>query len=213
MASAPRPPTRRLSRLILAALCALAAGCGGADDGDDGSSDARQILTAVERIMESEKVEDQCERGASDRFVREVYATLARCRQANRTDDEDKPDSATISATRIDGGKATTVVALTSAKGARASGRIALVKQDGTWKVDSLGVGFLRSIFAALPEEADSANERLVLECLAQATHGLSDADMRRFGNRLIGQQLTPESFTAAAVRCIRRGTPPATTA
>jgi hypothetical protein len=53
MASAPRPHNLRLSRPILAILCALAAGCGGADDGDGRPSDDQQILTAVERIMES----------------------------------------------------------------------------------------------------------------------------------------------------------------
>jgi len=213
MATAPRVPTRRLSRPILAALCAVTAGCGGGNDGDAEPSDTQEIRGAVERVMESQDVRDQCETGASDRFVREVYVTLARCRRANRPDEDEEPDSATSSATRIDGDEATTVVTLTSVKGARATGRVALVKQDGTWKVDRLGVGFLRSIFAALPEEAATAGERRVLECLAQATRELSDAELRRFGNRLIGQQLTEESFPAAAVRCIRRGAPPATTA
>ena len=215
MATAPRPHSRRLALLILAGLCALAGGCGG-DDGSSGSakdSDEQQIFAAVERLMESERVDDQCEKAVSERFVREVYVTLARCREANKPDDDDdEPDSARISATRIDDDdddKATTGVTLTSAKGSRATGRLALVKVAGTWKVDRLGVDFLRSIFATLPKEAPTAEERLVLECLAQATRTMSNREVRRFGNLLIGQQLEPGSFPPGAVACIRRQSRP----
>lgn len=206
MATAPRAHRRRLARLILLALCAVAVGCG-----DDGSSDAgtdtEQIRSAVERLMESETVKDQCEAHVSERFVREVYVSLARCREANKPDGEnDEPDSATISATRIDGGRATTGVTLTSVKGARATGRLALIKVSGTWKVDRLGVDFLRSIFAALPTEASTDEERLVLDCLAEAARRLSDRAVRRFGNLMIGQQLEPEVFPRGAIACIQRG-------
>lgn len=213
MATAPRSHCRRLTRPILAAVCALAAGCGGGDSSSDANSDVDEIRVAVERVMESESVEDQCERGVSERFVREVYGTLARCREANRPDGDDEPDSATISATRIDGDKATTGVTLTSAKGARATGRVALVEDAGTWKLDRLGVDFLRSIFQALPKEAETADERLVLDCLATASRELSDREVRRVGNLLIGQRLEAESFPPAALRCIRRGTQPTHTA
>ncbi|MFP5364143.1 MAG: hypothetical protein ACLGI5_15600 [Thermoleophilia bacterium] len=191
---------------MLAALCAVAAGCG-ANGASDAASDTDQIRVAVQRLMESESVEDQCEKGVTERFVREVYVTLARCREANRPDgDDDEPDSARISATRIDGDRATTGVTLTSAKGARATGRVALAKVGATWKVDRLGVDFLRSIFQALPTEAATAEERLVLDCLAEASRDLSDRELRRVGNLLIGQQLEAESFPPAALRCIRRG-------
>ena len=208
--AAPRPHARRRSRLLLVALCAVAAGCGGDDSSSDTASDTDQIRAAVKRLMESESVRDQCEAGVSDRFVREVYVNLARCRAANKPDDgdQDERDSATISATRIDGDKATTGVTLTSVKGARATGRVALVKVSGTWKVDRLGVDFLRSIFAALPTEASTAEDRLVLECLEQAARTLPDRALRRFGNLMIGQQLGPEVFPPGALRCIQRESP-----
>lgn len=212
MARAPRPRTARLSRLILAGLCAVAAGCGG-DDETPPDTDAGQIRAVAERLFESESVADQCERAVSPRFVRETYVTPAHCRVANSRDgDEGLPDTAAIAATRIDGDRATTGVILKSAKGARASGRIALVKAGGTWKVDRLGVGFLRSILAALPAEAASAHERLVLACLAQAARDLSDREVRRLGNRIVGQRLDPGSFPLAALQCIRTSAQPRNT-
>jgi hypothetical protein len=117
MATVPRLHTRRLSRLILTALCIGAVGCGGDNSSSQRDTYTAQIRSAVERLMESESIKDQCEAGVSERFVREVYVTLARCRQANKPDaDDDEPDTATISATRIKGDKATTGVTLKSAK-------------------------------------------------------------------------------------------------
>ncbi len=208
MAAVPRAHPRRLPRLILAALCAVVAGCGSADSSTGIDEDRQQIQAAVERLMESERVEDQCRTGVSERFIREVYVTVARCREANkRYVDDDEAASATISATRIDGGdKATTAVTLTSAKGARATGRLALVNVGGTWKVDRLGVDFLRSIFASLPTEAETDEERLVLSCLAEATRALSDGELRRVGNLMVGQRLEADSFPPGTLHCIRRG-------
>ena len=209
MATAPRSRTARLSRLILAGLCAVAAGCGGADEAPP-DTDGEQIRAVAERLFESESVADQCERAVTPRFVRETYVTPAHCRVANAHDGDDgPPDTAAIAATRIDGDRATTAVMLESAKGARASGRIALVRAGGTWKVDRLGVGFLRSILAALPMEAESAHERLVLACLARAARDLSDREVRRLGNRMVGQRLDPGSFPPAALRCIRSSAQP----
>ncbi len=203
----PRSPIRRLSRLVPVALCVVAGGCGGAD----GPSDTEQIATAVDRVMESERVADQCEAGVSRRFVRDVYGTLARCRRANAPQPGDPPpDSATISATRIDGDHATTGVTLTSVKGSRATGRVALVRAGQTWKVDRLGIDFLRAIFTTLPGEADTAEERRVLRCLADATRGLTNADVRRIGNLIVGRRLTEEALPDVVASCIRSGAPPA---
>lgn len=206
MAPAPLLPVRRTSRLILVGLCAIAAGCGG----EDGPSDTEQIATAVDRVMESVRVDDQCVAGVSARFLREVYGTLARCRLATAPQPGDPPpDSATISATRIDGDRATTSVTLTSVKGSRATGRVALVRTAETWKVDRLGIDFLRSVFITLPGEADTAEERRVLRCLADATSGLTNADVRRIGNLIIGRRLTEEALPDAVSRCIRAGAAP----
>jgi len=208
MARTTRPLLRLLSGLGLAALCTLAAGCGGGDD--DTPSDTEQIARAVDGVMESDSVKDQCETAVSDRFVREVYRTLAFCREANKPEPDDPaPDTAGISATRIDGDKATTGVTLMSVKGARATGRLALVKVGDTWKVDRFGVDFLRSVFAALPKEASNAEERRVLQCLARAIPALSNAEVRRLGNLTIGQRPTEGLLPRAAVRCIQSTTEP----
>jgi len=203
MATASQPSPRRLSRLLLVALCAVAASCG---DQEAPSKDG-PIETAVKRVLESENVEDQCETGVSERFVREVYVTLAQCRRANAPapgDRDSRPDSAQISTTRVEGDRATTGVTLTSDRGARATGRLALVRVGSTWKVDRLGIDFLRSVFATLPEEGETAQERRILGCLAQATRALPDAAVRRIGNLLLGQRLTEAALPPRATLCIR---------
>jgi hypothetical protein len=203
---------RRASRLLLAGLCAIAAGCGG-DDKDETASDTEQIAAAVERLLESEKVKDQCETAVSERFVREVYVTLAHCRKTNADPSDSPPDTAKVSATRVDGDRATTGVTLTSVKGSRASGRLALVKAGDTWKVDRLGVDFLRAVFATLPREADTAVERRILRCIDEATRDLPNADVRRIGNLVIGGRLTEEALPDSVVPCVHRdGEPDGTT-
>ena len=203
MAAASQPSRRRLSRLLVVALCAISTGCGGQDAPPaDGP-----IETAVKRVLESESVEDQCATGVSERFVREVYLTLAQCRRANAPADRDAPlDRAQVTATRIDGDRATTAVTLTSDQGARATGRLALVRVGSAWKVDRLGVDFLRSVFATLPEEGKTAQERRILDCLARAMRGLPDAAVRRIGNLVVGRRLTEAALPARATPCIRGG-------
>lgn len=194
--------------MVLVALCAAVAGCGGAQDPP---SDSEQIATAVDRVMESDRVADQCEAGVSPRFVREVYGTLARCRRANLPRPGDPPpDSAATSATLIDNDRATTAVTLTTVKGSRATGRVALVRAGATWKVDRLGIDLLRAIFTTLPGEADTAEERRVLRCLADVTPGLADADVRRIGNLIVGRRLTQEALPDVVGVCIRSGAAPA---
>ncbi len=211
MATAPRSHTAHLARAGLAAVCGVVLGCGG---GDDAPSDERQIQSAVERLLESERIVDQCETGVSPRFVREVYGTLVRCREANRPNpDASDPDTARTSAVRIDGERASVGVTLTSVKGSRATGRLALVRHDGAWKVDRLGVDFLRSIFATLPNEADTAEQRLVLGCFAEAARAMSSADVRSFGNLMVGKKLSDESMPPAVLECIQRGQSESTTA
>jgi hypothetical protein len=207
MATAPQPSTRRLSLGLLVALCALAVGCG---EADRPPTERDQIETAVRRVLESTSVVDQCQAGVSERFVREVYVTLARCRRANApapADDDSPNDRAQISETRIDGARATTGVTLTSDRGARASGRVALVRVGSTWKVDRFGVDFLRAVFATLPREGRTAQERRILGCLAQAARALSDAGVRRIAALVISQRVTAAAVPAAT-RCIRRTAP-----
>lgn len=211
MATVLRPHLARLARAILAALCVAASGCGAGGDDDAVLNDDAQIEAAVERLMESERVEDQCEVAVSERFVREVYGTLATCRKVNGEDEDSEPDDATTAATRIDGADATTAVTLTSVKGSRASGRIALVRDGETWKVDRLGVDFLRSVFATLHHEAESAHERVVIGCFAEAARAMSDAEVRSFGNQVIGQRLEAGSLPSAVGRCVQRDRPEAT--
>jgi hypothetical protein len=197
-------PAPRLSLVLLCACAvAVAAGCGS----DDGPTEVEQITRAVERVLESDSVTDQCDTGISEHFAREVYGTRAHCREANepRADDP-APDEAEVSATRIDGDKATTGVTLTSARGSRASGRLALVRVGDTWKVDRLGVDFLRSVFATLPKEASDDEERRVLQCVAEAAKHLGNDDVRRVGNLIVGRRLTARALPASVAPCLNGG-------
>jgi hypothetical protein len=206
MAIAPKLSPRRAGWLMLAALLAFAGGCGG--DGDaESRPDSEEITKAVERVLESDDVDDQCERGVTRRFVREIYLSAAHCRDATKPDPGDPPpDTAKVSAIRIDGDRATAGVELTSVKGSRATGRLALVRVADTWKVDRLGVDFLRSVFSTLPAEAAGSAERRVLRCVAYAARALPDADVRRIGNLVVGRRLTARSLPAEVTACLRGG-------
>lgn len=142
----------------------------------------------------------QCERDFSRRFVREVYGSLQQCRAVNVPDpDVSIASRASIAATRIAGGKATARVTLAGGGARGVSGRVALVKVGGNWKLDRFGIDFLRSLFERLPANAPR-DSRKTARCLRRASHEVSRRSMRQAGNALIGERFgLPDVF----IRCL----------
>ncbi len=183
---------RHASSLVLAG-CVLLAACG-----DDQPSDTQQIASAVKRATVGENVKDQCEAAVSSRYVREFYGSVAVCREQNEPDPDDKTrENATVSDTRIDGDKATTGVVATVDGEQVGKGRFALVKESGDWKVDRLGVDFLRSVIAYIAKQPQSPPNRAVTECFARAARTLPGDDVRHIGYALISSRITEDEVAS----------------
>ena len=165
------------------ALCIAAVGCG-----DDDRSDSEQIASVVKRAFMPSSAADQCE-AVSDRFVRDVSGGRARCRRSYDADDV-RPDVTTVAATRIDGDRATTDVTLRAGDLEPVTGRVSLVKVGTSWKLDRLGLDFLRSVMSnGAQVSARSARERRAVRCFLDAVRALSGRELRRVGNAVIGKR------------------------
>ena len=143
----------------------------------------------------------QCDRDFSQRFVREVYGSLQQCRAVNTPDPDDVAATrATIAALRIDGARATARLSLVGGGSDRVSGRVALAKDAGHWKLDRFGVDFLRSIIERLPANVPSGEPRKIAGCLRRAGHEVSSRALRQAGNALVGDRFgVPDAF----IRCL----------
>jgi hypothetical protein len=176
--------------------CIAVAGCGR----DGGPSDAEQIARVLQRTATSVNAA-QCERDFSERFVREVFGSLQQCRVVNVPDPDDLvPSRVSIAATRVDAGKATARLSLARDEGDDVSGRVALVKVAGDWKLDHFGIDFLRSVIEGLPANAQSGESRRIARCFRRASHNVSSRSLRKVGNALVGERFgLPDVF----IRCL----------
>lgn len=163
----------------------------------------RRLMPSIARVLERTATsvgKAQCERDFSQRLVREVYGSLQQCRAVNVP----HPDAvvasrASIAATRIDAGKATARLTLAGAGASGVSGRVALVKVAGNWKLDRFGVDFLRSQFERFPVNVPS-DARRTARCFRRASHKVSRRSLRQAGNALMGQRFgLPDVF----IRCL----------
>ena len=162
------------------ALC-LIVGCAvTAAYGESGPTDKQQIASVLQRTATSPDVKVHCETAVSRRFVRDVYGTSERCRLLNTPDpDGDLPIRPAVTQTRLDGDRATSRIAF---RVGGVSGRVALVRIDGVWKLDRFGDDLLRSTI----EHLAAGQERA---CLARATRAHSTGSLRDAGNALFGSR------------------------
>jgi hypothetical protein len=186
----------RLKLWCLVLGCVAVAGCGH----EDAPSDAKQIARVLQRTATSVG-KAQCERDFSQRFVREVYGSLQQCRAVNAPDPDDAVASrVSVAATHVDAGKATARLSVTRGGGPNVSGRVALVKVAGNWKLDHFGVDFLRSLFERLPADAPSRESRGIARCMRRASATVASRSLRRAGNALVGERFgLPDVF----IRCL----------
>lgn len=186
-------------RLCLIVACLVVAGCGK----DDPPSDNKQIASVLTRTATSADVKVQCETAVSRHFVQEVYGNLEHCRLVNEPDpDDDLPTGATIVATRVDADKATTRMTIVGGALDGVSGRLALVRTNGAWKLDRFGDDFLRSAIEHLP----AGTNRDVLKkraCLVRASRSLSTDVRRRAVNAMFGERFgdIPDVFFDCLLR------------
>lgn len=190
---------RSALRLCLIVTCVVVVGCGQ----DDRPSDIKQIASVLKRAAISADVEVGCETTVSRRFVQEVYGTLEHCRSVNDPDADDYlPTGVTVVKSRVDADKATTRMTIVGGTLDGVSGRVALVRIDGAWKLDRFGADFLRSAIEHFPAGTNGAVVKQ-RACVARASHNLSTRSLRRAVNALLGARFgdIPDVF----FRCLLR--------
>lgn len=190
-----------LAALLLSAVFGLAA-CGG-------DNNEEEISNAVSEFILSEDPRQFCGELITERFRDEVFDDLETCEKAQTRDEDDgePPEEVTVSQIEIDGDKATAKATEVGGETDGASGEVELVKVDGAWRVDGLGIDFLRSKldrgFAneenfADAEEAGPLADAEVRECFRKSLQDIDDEQFRQFAYDGIAERDDEMSPTVA---------------
>jgi len=194
---------------VFAALGLLACGGGGGDD-------EQAIKRTVERSITTKDAALKCDRLGTKSFVTRVYGSPAQCHAAERPAGDDQPPTgASTSDVKIDGDSATIKVRLNGGDSDGASGTIALRKVSGDWRVDDLGVDFLRSQVragfanASGDDDDQPLSDPKIRDCATRAFGRLGDQQLRRIaymaiaetdeGKAQLGKLLSPCLTTPSA--------------
>lgn len=175
-----------LTTAVFAALGLLA--CGG------GGDDEQAIKRAVTQAITTKDAALKCDRLATTSFVTRVYGNPAQCRTAERPSTGDEPPTgANVSGVKIDGDSATAKLRVSGGDSDGASGTIELRKVSGDWRVDDLGVDFLRSqVRTGLANSSDDDDEPFadpkVRDCASKAFLRLDDPQLRRIAYMAIAE-------------------------
>jgi hypothetical protein len=182
--------TRSLATaLACAAVAAAGSGCGGSDGARTGGKDGavREIRAAFAKSVSSSDAEARCVETVTKRFVAAVYDNVAACRKAHRAPPEASttPSHVTLSHVDVNGDSAHVVATLHGGNSDGLSGGVSLAIEDGAWKVDELGVDYLRALLEkGLTADLDGVPGRAaraeVLGCTRDWLHGLSDGEVRK---------------------------------
>jgi len=195
MLAAPLPALSRAPWLALA--LGFLVGCGG-------PSDREQIASVVERSLTSTELNEKCESLVSERFVVDVYGDRPECRGVYiRNPGADRIQDARVAATRIDRDKATTRVMYRSQAGVDITGRLALAKVSGTWRIDRLGIDLLRSMVPTFAATNAGPMDVSEARCLLRATRRLSNRALRRVGYAFIGDRIEEGKVPDGVLDCV----------
>ena len=194
------------SATAIVAVIGLVA-CGG----DSAKDEEPAVKRAVEQAVTTKDAKRKCEELSTESFVKRVYGDLAQCRRAESQTDDPPPTGATVSAVEVEGDSATVKVRLEGSDTDGASGTLELRKESGDWRIDDLGVDFLRSQVTtglSSDQSTPALSDPKVRECTREAFLRLSDSELRRVaymaiadtdeGTEEIGKLLTP-CLTAAS--------------
>lgn len=207
----PRRTTVALAAILATASIGLAA-CGG-DDGDSSSDATADITKSLKTILTSTDANAVCDL-ASANFMKTVFTDRATCIKAStpEPDDSPKPTDAKVSDVEVDGDKATVTLTEVGGDSDGASGTVQMIKEDGTWKVDSLGVDYLRSQLKTSLENPSGEAQKEVeqfanaetRQCFLGKMDALSDDDFRQLAYDSIADKPEPnQQFTQAFTECL----------
>lgn len=171
---------RKLHLLLPVALLALALGlvaCGGG-----GESGEDKIVSTIEESATSTDP-SICKETETTAFMEQTNSgsgadAVKECEEETEEEDANDPDSVEVSKVKVDGGKATANVKFEGGSFDGQTAEVALVEEDGDWKLDELA-GFANfdpsQIIQALAKqlEAEPEIEPQVASCIVE---GLEEA-------------------------------------
>lgn len=204
--------TSRFWRVATAAFAALfasvALACGGSDQEEE--SAVSEVVAAA--IMNDDE-ERLCNELLSERFVEAVYGDLETCLAAEAPDDDDGEDAneVTVADIEIDGDTATATVTEVGGDTDGATGGITLVLVSDNWRIDQLGIDYLRSILAQgllnekeySEEEHGPLADETVRECFRQGMDELDDEDFRQIAYDGMADRDPSETFIGVLTDCM----------
>lgn len=173
-----------LLTVLACAIAALAlAACGGSDSDSDDDED--QITTVIEASVKPTDPAD-CETYSTQAFLEQSESAegeeaVAICEEDVK-DSSNDPDSVEVSAVEVDGDAATAEVAFTGGGFDQQAVAISLVKEDGSWKLDSIDsfASFDRDAFVSSIETgfetAELTDEQM--GCVGEALEAASDEEL-----------------------------------
>lgn len=140
--------SRVVQTVLILAGSSLALGCGSGDGGaGGGKDDEAQITAVVTKGLTTSDPEVKCVETVTPDFVKQVYGSLEQCRKAETPGKDADPDptGAAVKDIVVEGTTATASVTVVGGNSDKAVGTIGFAKDGEDWKVDDLGVSFLRS--------------------------------------------------------------------
>lgn len=207
--SLPSLSLRRLALVALAALCAaFVVACGGSSD-EEGAAISEAIATAAM----SENGEERCRELVTERFINDVYEDVETCIKATNDKDEDGPEEITVSEIEVDGDTATATVTEVGGDTDGATGTVTVAKVEGDWRVDELGIDYLRSQLEQGFANEDNFTEdeygpladASVRECVLTGFQELDDADFRQMAYDSMADREVSESFLGVIMNCVEQ--------
>jgi hypothetical protein len=164
---------KKLHLLVPLTLLALALGLGACGGGE---SDEDKVIDVIETSAESNDPAD-CERLATQNLLEQVELSqgadaVKSCEENAKDDDDD--EEAEVSDVKVDGSTATAKVAITGGGFDGQTAEMAVVEEDGDWKVDEI-TRFVALDQRALADslekgltEGKDALEAQLAECFAE---------------------------------------------
>ena len=181
------------SRLVLTAVATALvvpglAACGWGGSGGEGESDDQKVEAAIESALTSTGAA-ACSESRTAAFMEETTsetgAKAERECEASVQRGEGVPDAVAVSKIKVDGEGASAEVAFKGGEGDGLVLDVALVEEDGAWKIDEfLGIArldrdrFVNRVIKGVEREGAATTPQL--RCLSGALHELSDAQFER---------------------------------
>jgi hypothetical protein len=201
---------QKLFPIVLLSLVLGLAACGGGGDAGGGSDDEAEIETAIVASVTSSDP-TKCTKYETLSFVEQNAnasgsKAIAHCREA-AADTSGDPKEVTVSAIKVNGGKATAHVAFVGGGLNQQVVSVAIVKEGKSWKLDRI-TGFVKVDDEALAKTMEGLLEESVpkatkaqLKCFSDEFRGISKAKAKEL---LLSK--SSEGLNALVQSCVSSG-------